>query len=84
MSKTPGISAFPESENLLKWIATIDGPDETVYQGLSFKLIFDFPLVSEANETYPYQPPSVKFDTTCYHPNVDMNGTICLDILKVE
>jgi ubiquitin-conjugating enzyme E2 C len=78
MSKTPGISAFPESENLFRWIATIEGPEETVYEELSFKLIFEFPL------TYPYKPPGVKFETTCYHPNVDLNGQICLDILKVR
>jgi ubiquitin-conjugating enzyme E2 C len=77
MSKTPGISAFPEGGNLLRWIATIQGPNDTVYQGLSFKLLIEFPL------TYPYAPPAVTFDTTCYHPNVDLNGAICLDILKV-
>ena len=31
---------------------------------------------------YPYQSPSVKFSTPCFHPNVDNQGNICLDILK--
>ena len=26
----------------------------------------------------------VKFDTACFHPNVDTAGNICLDILKVR
>src|SRR5947207_1466 len=26
--------------------------------------------------------PSVRFDTPCFHPNVDTSGYICLDILK--
>jgi len=32
---------------------------------------------------YPYSSPAIKFDTPCYHPNVDINsGAICLDILQ--
>ena len=47
-----------------------------VYDGLSYKLVLEFP------NGYPYKAPMVKFDTPCYHPNVDMSGNICLDILK--
>lgn len=47
-----------------------------VYEGLQYKLTFDFP------SGYPYQAPTVRFDTPCYHPNVDKHGNICLDILK--
>ena len=35
-----------------------------------------------AQEKYPYEPPTVKFQTACFHPNVDTAGNICLDILK--
>ncbi len=31
---------------------------------------------------YPFTAPTVKFETPCYHPNVDQYGNICLDILK--
>lgn len=31
---------------------------------------------------YPYKAPRVKFITSCFHPNVDDQGFICLDILK--
>ncbi|TMS40081.1 hypothetical protein L596_006507 [Steinernema carpocapsae] len=30
---------------------------------------------------YPYEPPSVKFQTKMYHPNVYENGTLCISIL---
>lgn len=30
----------------------------------------------------PMQAPTVKFETACFHPNVDQYGNICLDILK--
>ena len=37
-------------------------------------------ILSDAG--YPYQSPTVKFTTPCFHPNVDSHGNICLDILK--
>jgi ubiquitin-conjugating enzyme E2 C len=73
----PGISAFPGADgNLLSWAATIEGPADTPYEGLTLKLSFAFPA------NYPYSPPTVLFKTPIYHPNVDFSGRICLDILK--
>uniref|UniRef100_A0A8C5ELC6 Ubiquitin-conjugating enzyme E2 C n=1 Tax=Gouania willdenowi TaxID=441366 RepID=A0A8C5ELC6_GOUWI len=76
MSGDKGISAFPESDNLFRWIGTIDGAQGTVYEGLRFRLTLDFP------PGYPYSAPRVSFLSPCFHPNVDENGSICLDILK--
>ena len=45
---------------------------------MCFKVSLKFP------PSYPYSPPTVKFETPCFHPNVDQNGNICLDILKVR
>ncbi|XP_008056123.1 ubiquitin-conjugating enzyme E2 C isoform X2 [Carlito syrichta] len=47
-----------------------------VYEDLRYKLSLEFP------SGYPYSAPTVKFLTPCYHPNVDTQGNICLDILK--
>jgi len=49
-----------------------------VYHGLSYKLSLKFPV------NYPYTAPTIKFTTPCFHPNVDSEGNICLDILKVN
>lgn len=76
MSGVKGVSAFPEGDNLFRWAATIEGPKDSVYEGLKFKLSLEF------SGRYPYAPPSVQFVTTCFHPNVDSAGNICLDILK--
>ncbi|XP_071615702.1 ubiquitin-conjugating enzyme E2 C [Heliangelus exortis] len=76
MSGDKGISAFPESDNLFKWIGTIDGAAGTAYEELRYRLSLEFP------PGYPYTAPTVRFLTPCYHPNVDTQGNICLDILK--
>jgi len=78
MSSSPGISAFPRSDaNLFEWIGTMEGPAGTYYAGMSFRISIHFP------PNYPYVPPVIKFESPCFHPNVDIaSGAICLDILQ--
>ncbi|KAJ1386099.1 Ubiquitin-conjugating enzyme E2 [Sesbania bispinosa] len=76
MSGDSGISAFPEEDNILCWKGTITGSKDTVFEGTEYKLSLSFP------NDYPFKPPKVKFETTCFHPNVDVHGNICLDILQ--
>jgi ubiquitin-conjugating enzyme E2 C len=95
MGAEKGISAFPESDNLFKWIGTIQGPSGTVrYLKFPTRLctstvilfqVFEgltYKLSLEFTNSYPYHAPVVKFVTKCFHPNVDTAGNICLDILK--
>ncbi|XP_022154314.1 ubiquitin-conjugating enzyme E2 20-like [Momordica charantia] len=76
MSGDSGISAFPEEGNIFYWKGTISGSKDTVFEGTEYRLSLAFP-----NE-YPFKPPKVKFETSCFHPNVDILGNICLDILQ--
>lgn len=76
MSGDSGISAFPEEDNIFCWKGTIQGSKDTVFEGTEYKLSLSFP------NDYPFKPPKVKFDTACFHPNVDVYGNICLDILQ--
>ena len=70
-------SAGPsDEEDIYKWEATLMGPVGTPYVGGVFKLIIDFPT------NYPFKPPKVRFLTKIYHPNINSQGGICLDILK--
>ncbi|KAG9318146.1 ubiquitin-conjugating enzyme/RWD-like protein [Chiua virens] len=80
MSSSPGISAFPKNDsNLFEWAGTIEGAPGTIYAGLTFRISISFP------SNYPYTAPAIKFDTPCYHPNVDIqSGAICLDILQAR
>ena len=70
-------SAGPENEDdLFHWKATISGPKDSPYEDGVFFLDINFP------QEYPFKPPIVHFLTRIYHPNINSNGGICLDILK--
>jgi ubiquitin-conjugating enzyme E2 D/E len=52
------------------------GPSDSPYSGGVFFLSIHFPT------DYPFKPPKVNFTTKIYHPNINSNGSICLDILR--
>ena len=60
----------------MKWSCSLEGPKETPYEGGTFRVKLKFP------DDYPFKPPTAKFLTKIYHPNIDKIGRICLDILK--
>ncbi|KAL7731570.1 hypothetical protein ACLKA6_013098 [Drosophila palustris] len=62
-------------ENLFEWEVAIFGPPDTLYQGGYFKAHMKFP------HDYPYSPPSIRFLTKVWHPNVYENGDLCISIL---
>lgn len=33
---------------------------------------------------YPHEPPKVKCETKVYHPNIDLEGNVCLNILRED
>jgi len=57
-------------------VLLLAGPKETVYDGQRYRLLLEFP------NNYPYSPPNCRFITPCFHPNIDLSGNLCLDILK--
>ncbi|KAF4273019.1 hypothetical protein LV164_002534 [Aspergillus fumigatus] len=69
-------SAGPVGDDLFHWQATIMGPGDSPYSGGVFFLTIHFPT------DYPFKPPKVNFTTRIYHPNINSNGSICLDILR--
>jgi ubiquitin-conjugating enzyme E2 D/E len=72
-------SAGPLNDNdLFRWKATIIGPTETPYENGIFDLNISFPA------DYPFKAPHITFETKVYHPNINTNGAICLDILKSQ
>ncbi|GAV58606.1 UQ_con domain-containing protein [Cephalotus follicularis] len=71
-------SAGPVAEDMFHWQATIMGPADSPYTGGVFLVSIHFP------PDYPFKPPKVAFKTKVFHPNINSNGSICLDILKEQ
>lgn len=59
-----GFTIDVNEDNLFVWTVGIYGPPKTLYQGGYFKASIRFP------SNYPYSPPSMKFTTKVWHPNV--------------
>ena len=54
------------------------GPEDSPYAGGLFYLNIKFPT------DYPFKPAKFTFTTRVYHPNINSNGSICLDILDKQ
>nr|CAD7604819.1 unnamed protein product [Timema genevievae] len=74
-----GVSGAPTDNNIMIWNAVIFG----------YVLFFHcstldgtFKLTIEFTEEYPNKPPTVRFVSKMFHPNVYADGGICLDILQ--
>jgi ubiquitin-conjugating enzyme E2 M len=77
LAKTMAIE-FPEgADKMLHFVITIK-PDEGYYRGGKFVFDFNVPAV------YPHEPPKVKCTQKIYHPNVDVEGNVCLNILRED
>ena len=63
-------------KNMYSWEGEIYGPEDSPYDGGVFHIGIDVP------EDYPLKPPLFKLQTRIYHPNIKVDGQICLDILK--
>ncbi|XP_060071710.1 ubiquitin-conjugating enzyme E2 D4-like [Ylistrum balloti] len=71
-------SAGLVGDDIYHWQATIFGPDDTPYAGGMFFLDMRFPT------DYPFKAPKIVFKTKIYHPNINSNGSICVDILRSQ
>lgn len=49
-----------------------------MYKGGSFKFTFAI------NSNFPHEPPKVKCTHKIYHPNIDLEGNVCLNILRED
>lgn len=71
-----GMSASMNEEDCTQWNIIFFGPTDSPYEGGVYKIKLNFV------DKYPFEPPKCQFVTKMYHPNIDMAGRICLDILK--
>ena len=74
--KSPQFNAEPINDNLYLWNAYIQGPRDSPYEGGLFHLRLRY------FTDYPHIPPEVTFITKVFHPNIQDNGKVWLDILS--
>lgn len=78
-SPTHGIRVSLCDSDMLSFSGWIQGPPGTPYAGGFFRITFDF-----ANIDFPNVPPTCRFATSIFHPNVSKSGEICVSSLKKD
>lgn len=68
---------FPDKNDLMHFKMHLR-PDEGLYVGGKFT--FEFSI----NANYPIEPPKVRCVEKVYHPNIDLEGNVCLNILRED
>ena len=76
LPKTCGTD-FPDPDDLLNFKLIIS-PDEGFYRTGRFTFSF------KIGPNYPHEPPKVKCQNKIYHPNIDLEGNVCLNILRED
>ncbi|CAK7339519.1 unnamed protein product [Dovyalis caffra] len=69
---------FPNGKDELMNFEVSIRPDEGYYLGGTF--LFSF----QVSAIYPHEAPKVKCKTKVYHPNIDLEGNVCLNILRED
>jgi len=78
MDPIPGTRLdFPDPNNLMVFQLYIT-PSDGLYRGAEYKFTVTIPT------TYPYDPPKAQCETMIYHPNIDWDGHVCLNILRAD
>ena len=66
---------IPNPENLQIFTVTVT-PDSGFWKDATYSFNFVIP------DNYPFKPPKVTCDDKIYHPNIDLQGNVCLNLLK--
>ncbi|KAF3439034.1 hypothetical protein FNV43_RR17309 [Rhamnella rubrinervis] len=70
--------SFPNGKDSLMNFEVSIRPDEGYYLGGTFSFTF------QVSPIYPHEAPKVKCKTKVYHPNIDLEGNVCLNILRED
>lgn len=68
---------YPDPSDIMSFQVYLT-PDDGYYRGGRFKFSFDI------GENFPHEPPKIKCLQKIYHPNIDLQGNVCLNILRED
>ena len=70
---------FPDENNIMKFEVYVNlAREECMWKGAQYKFTVTVP------PNYPHDPPKCHCDTQIYHPNIDLAGNVCLNILRAD
>jgi ubiquitin-conjugating enzyme E2 D/E len=72
------VSLAPIGDDLMQLLGRIEGPPGSPYEGGLFHVQISI------LDDFPFSPPSCRFLTKIFHPNIDYAGKICLDFLEPQ
>mmetsp|Transcript_26611 Transcript_26611/g.86136 ORF Transcript_26611/g.86136 Transcript_26611/m.86136 type:complete len:207 (+) Transcript_26611:217-837(+) len=68
---------FPNPNDLTKFDVVVT-PDTGFWKGATYHFTFTVPPL------YPHEPPKVHCQTRIFHPNINLEGNVCLNILRQD
>lgn len=68
---------FPNPDDTMNFEVVLE-PDDGMYKGGRFQFSFCI------DSNFPHEPPKVKCLNKIYHPNIDLDGNVCLNILRED
>jgi len=69
---------FPEGSSKIMNLRITIKPQDGLWKGGTYEFGVTF------KASYPHEPPKVTLATPCYHPNLDKDGGVCINILRKD
>ena len=72
----PQCKMTTSQDDIMNFTCTYTPEKDSYWYGGKYKFSISVP------DSYPFNPPKVMCNTTIYHPNIDLQGNVCLNILR--